>query len=72
MFLTLEDETGPINVIVWPTLVEKYRKQVYKSQLLAVYGQWQSQKGVRHLVSKMLVDFTHLLGELDTRSRDFC
>ena len=72
VFLTLEDETGPINVIVWPDLVEKYRKQVYKAQLLAVYGQWQNQKGVRHLVSKMLVDSTHLLGELETHSRNFC
>jgi len=72
VFLTLEDETGQINVIVWSDLVDKYRKEVYKSQLLAVYGQWQNQKGVRHLVSKMLVDFTHLLGDLETHSRNFC
>lgn len=35
-------------------------------------SQWQNQSDVRHLVSKMLVDFTHLLGDLETRSRDFC
>jgi error-prone DNA polymerase len=72
VFVTLEDETGPINVIVWPDMVEKYRQIVYRASLLAVYGKWQNQSNVRHLVSLKLVDMSHLLGQLETRSRDFC
>ena len=41
MFVTLEDETGPVNVIVWPGLIEEWRDVLLKSQLLAVQGLWQ-------------------------------
>jgi error-prone DNA polymerase len=72
LFLTLEDETGNVNVIVWPALVEQQRREVLNSHLLGVYGVWQREGEVRHLVAKRLVDMSHLLGKLDTRSRDFC
>jgi error-prone DNA polymerase len=71
VFITLEDETGNVNVICWPSLVDDFRKEVMGSQLLGVFGIWQSENNVRHLVAKRLVDLSHLLGELDTRSRDF-
>ena len=71
VFLTLEDETGNVNVIVWPSLVEQQRKEVMGAALLGVYGVWQCHKNVRNLVARRLVDLSHLLGELDTRSRDF-
>jgi error-prone DNA polymerase len=71
IFVTIEDETGPVNVIVWPALVERYRKELLGSNLLGVYGIWQCESKVRHLVAKRLVDLTHLLGRLQTRSRDF-
>ena len=71
LFLTLEDETGNVNVIVWPSLVEQQRREVMSARLLGVYGQWQSKNNVRHLVAMRLVDLSHLLGELETRSRDF-
>ena len=71
VFITLEDETGNVNVIIWPSLVEQQRREVMSARLLGVYGQWQSKNNVRHLVAKRLVDMSHLLGELDTRSRDF-
>lgn len=71
VFLTLEDETGNVNVIVWPSLFESQRKEVMSASLLGVYGQWQCTNNVRHLVAKRLVDLSHLLGELETRSRDF-
>jgi error-prone DNA polymerase len=71
VFITLEDEAGTVNVICWPTLVEQFRKEVMGAQLLGVYGIWQCESNVRHLVAKRLVDLSHLLGELDTRSRDF-
>jgi error-prone DNA polymerase len=71
IFITLEDETGNVNVIVWPGLVEEQRREVMGAMLLGVYGQWQTANNVRHLVAKRLVDLSHLLGELDTRSRNF-
>jgi error-prone DNA polymerase len=72
LFMTLEDETGNVNVIIWPDLVEKQRREVLNAPLLGVYGIWQKQGEVRHLVAKRLVDMSALLGRLDTRSRDFC
>jgi len=71
IFVTLEDETGTVNVIVWPNLVERQRAELLGASLLGVYGQWQCHNNVRHLVAKRLVDLSHLLGALDTRSRDF-
>jgi error-prone DNA polymerase len=72
LFITIEDETGPINVIVWPTLVEQFRREVFHARLLGVYGIWQTDGKVHHLVAKRLVDMTHLLGNFETISRDFC
>ncbi|WP_198116770.1 error-prone DNA polymerase [Massilia rhizosphaerae] len=72
LFLTLEDETGNINVIVWPQLVEQQRREVLNASLLGVYGVWQREGEVRHLVAKRLVDMSDWLGKLDARSRDFC
>jgi error-prone DNA polymerase len=72
LFMTLEDETGNVNVIVWPDLVEKQRREVLNAPLLGVYGVWQRQGEVRHLVARRLVDMSMLLGRLDTRSRNFC
>ena len=72
MFVTLEDETGNVNVIVWPSLLEKQRKEALGASLLAVYGTWQCEGEVRHLVAQRLVDMSHLLGGLQSTSRDFC
>ena len=71
MFVTLEDETGLVNVIVWPTLVEQQRRELLGASLLGVYGIWQSEQGVQHLVAKRLVDLSAWLWKLNTHSRDF-
>ncbi|MFK7962528.1 MAG: error-prone DNA polymerase [Burkholderiaceae bacterium] len=74
LFITLEDETGQINVIVWPDLVEKFRLPVLNAQLMTVFGVWQKDPDsgrVRHLVARRVVDHTAMLGELTMRSRDF-
>ncbi|ONQ07191.1 OB-fold nucleic acid binding domain-containing protein, partial [Burkholderia cenocepacia] len=71
IFVTLEDETGNVNVIIWPKLMEMQRKEVLGARLLAALGVWQSVDGVQHLVAKRLVDLSHLLGELPTVSRNF-
>jgi error-prone DNA polymerase len=71
VFISLEDETGNVQVIVWPALKEKQRAEVLRARLLAVYGQWQLQDGVKNLVAHKLADLTPLLGGLETTSRDF-
>ena len=72
IFVTLEDETGNVNVIVWPGLLERQRKEVLGASLLAVYGVWQREGEVQHLVAQRLVDMSHLLGGLQSTSRNFC
>ncbi len=75
VFVTLEDETGSVNVIVWKSLREQQRAELLKSRLMAVYGEWQrdteNEGQVRHLVARRLKDLTPLLGGLATASRDF-
>jgi len=71
LFLTIEDETGSTNVIVWPALLEKQRQEILHARLLGVYGIWQSQQGVQHLIAKRLIDLTHLLGAITVSSHDF-
>jgi error-prone DNA polymerase len=71
VFVTLEDETGAVNVIVWPDLVERQRRPLLAATLLTVYGVWQREGEVRHLVARQLVDHTALLQGLDARSRNF-
>lgn len=80
MFVTLEDETGPVNVIVWPDMVDRWRNALLRSQLLAVEGLWQcsvpegghahatasgqAPAVVRHLVAQRFKDLTPLLGRM--------
>lgn len=71
VFVTLEDETGNINVIVRPELAERQRTELVQSELLGVYGIWQQHHGICHLIASRLVDLTPLLGQLHTHSRDF-
>jgi len=71
VFVTLEDETGWINVVVHGRLVERQRRELLAARLLAVYGQVQRVGEVVHLVAKRLVDYTPMLGQLQTVSRDF-
>jgi len=70
-FLTLEDESGFINVVVWPVIGERLRPIVRQSTLIGVTGQIQENEGVIHLVAQELVDLSHWLGTLESYSRDF-
>lgn len=71
IFMTLEDEDGMTNVVVWRDLAERQRRELLESRLLAVEGRLEHKDGVRHLVAKRLQNLSALLGDLDTRSRDF-
>ena len=69
--MTLEDESGLVNVVVQPQLVEKQRRELLGASLLGVYGQLQKEGDVVHLLAKRLVDLSAWLGRLETLSRDF-
>ncbi len=75
IFVTLEDETGAVNVIVWSRVFERQRREVLGARLMTVYGTWQCDTGtggqVSHLVAQRIVDHSALLGELVVGSRDF-
>ena len=70
-FLTLEDETGFINVVIWPSLGERLRPIVRQSMVMGVIGEIQRSDGVIHLIAQELVDLSHWLGSLESYSRDF-
>jgi error-prone DNA polymerase len=71
VFITLEDETGVINLIVWSSLVETQRREVLGARLLGVDGEVQREGDVVHVIAKRLHDHSPLLGRLAVTSRDF-
>jgi error-prone DNA polymerase len=71
LFVTLEDEHGMVNVIVWPRVATRFRKALLGARLLAVSGRWEKVDDVEHLIASDLQDFSEMLGELQTMSRDF-
>ena len=71
VFVTLEDETGYINVVVWSRLVERQRRELLGARLMGVEGKLQREGEVIHLLARRLTDHTRLLGTLATASRDF-
>jgi error-prone DNA polymerase len=70
-FVTLEDETGCINLIVWRSVAEQQRRALLQSRLLQVVGTLQREGDVQHLIVQRLIDRTRLLGQLLVKSRDF-
>jgi error-prone DNA polymerase len=72
VFMTLEDETGSINLIVWPDVLARFKQACLQGQVITAYGRWQT----HHLVSLRIEDHTALLaqalgGVVQRRSRDF-
>jgi error-prone DNA polymerase len=71
VFVTLEDETGYINVVVWGRSAVAQRRVLLGAQLMAVHGHVEREGEVIHLIAGKLVDHSPLLGNLLARSRDF-
>jgi len=71
VFVSLEDEDGSVQVIVWKVLREQQRTELLNVKLLGVYGTWQREGESRNLIARRLIDLTHLLGRLAAPSRDF-
>jgi error-prone DNA polymerase len=71
IFVTLEDETGATNVIVWRDLGDRQRRELLGAKLMAVYGKVEREGAVVHLLAGHLVDLSPMLGALSAKSRDF-
>lgn len=71
IFVTLEDETGQINLVLWKQIAEQYRAELLNARLLGVAGELQIEGQVIHVVARRLFDHSNLLGNLSVRSRDF-
>jgi error-prone DNA polymerase len=68
IFATLEDETGPANIIIWPDIFERFHRVVLAARLLALTGKLQREGIVVHVIAERLVDLTHLLAGLGAPS----
>jgi len=71
MFMTIEDETGIVNAVVWPTLFERQRRLVLSASMLSINGKIQREGDVVHLVAQRLFDLSDDLGGLGERGEDF-
>ena len=73
-FVTIEDETGVLNVVVWRATAEKYRQALLESTLLTVYGHVErvdTAEPAVHVIASRLADDSRLLGGLKAQSHDF-
>ena len=70
-FVSLEDESGVVQVICWQSLRERQRNVLLRAKLLAVKGTWQREGEVRNLIAGYVEDLTPLLGGLVTQTREF-
>ncbi|MDH3847928.1 MAG: OB-fold nucleic acid binding domain-containing protein, partial [Gammaproteobacteria bacterium] len=70
-FVTLEDETGHINLVVWKHIAERDRAALLNARLMGVRGELQIEANVIHVIAKKLIDHTPMLGDLEVKSRDF-
>ena len=70
-FVTLEDETGHVNLIVWKQVAEDFRATLLNARLMGIRGELQIEGEVIHVIARQLVDHTDMLGNLLVKSRDF-
>jgi len=71
IFVTLEDETGHINLVVWSQVAEQHRAALLNSKLMGIQGELQVEGDVIHVIARRLVDHSDMLGNLIVTSRDF-
>jgi error-prone DNA polymerase len=71
IFVTLEDETGCSNIVVWSALAERQRTELLGSRLLGVRGTIERDGEVVHVIARRLSDHSALIGSLDAPARNF-
>ncbi len=64
IFLTLEDETGTVNIVIWRTLYEKFRRAIISGRLLKIKGRVQSENSVVHVIAEYIEDISYMLDDL--------
>ena len=70
-FVTLEDEHGMVNAVVWKRIAEEQRRELLESSLMAIDGRWECVDGVQHLIVQRMHDFGLLMATLRMSSRNF-
>jgi error-prone DNA polymerase len=70
-FVTMEDETGYVNLIVWNSVAEAQRAALLESRLLEVHGKLQREGDVQHVIAQRLINLSAMLGDLVIASRNF-
>jgi error-prone DNA polymerase len=71
LFLTLEDETNNVNVVIWTRILEQYRAAVVQGRLLKIKGVMERQGSVIHVIAGHVEDLSHYLEHFSLKSRDF-
>ena len=71
LFLTLEDETNNINVVIWSRVMETFRAAVVQGRLLKIKGVMERQESVIHVIAGHVEDLSHYLEHFALKSRDF-
>jgi error-prone DNA polymerase len=71
VFVTLEDETGNVNVVVWKDVQVRYREPLLKARVLLVKGVVETNHDVTHVIAGELIDCTQYLRDMNLESRDF-
>ena len=71
MFITIEDETGIANLILWPSVFERQRRLVLSASMIACHGRVQREGGVIHVITERLEDLTGLLRQVGQRDAPF-
>ena len=64
IFLTLEDETGTVNIVIWRTLYEKFRRAIISGRLLKIQGRVQNENSVIHIIAEYVEDISYMLDDL--------
>ena len=70
-FLTLEDGTGNINIVIWEALQKRFRQALLKSQILLIKGKMERKNSVVYIIAGYIEDHSHAIGQLNNPSRDF-
>jgi error-prone DNA polymerase len=71
VFVTMEDETGYVNLIVWNSIAIEQRAALLESKLLEVHGKLQREGDIQHVIARRLVNLSAMLGDITVTSRNF-
>jgi error-prone DNA polymerase len=71
IFFTLEDESGLMNIVIWPSFLASHRKEVLLSPIVALEGRLEIKDNVHHIITEQIYDISPLFQTLKSKSRDF-